>query len=102
MIKGIADLDYNDSKKLISAIIERAKYEEEALLAESEEKKIEILMHEYEKRLGEDRHGQIEKDRAIETCNKRMEEIEDELFKLTDKKSYFEVQLDMLGEERTL
>jgi len=97
MIKGIADLDYNDSKRLLCAIIDRSKGEEEALFRESEEKKIEILMHEYEKRL--DRHGHMEREKAIEECNKRMREIEDELFKLADRKSYFEIQLEMLGEK---
>lgn len=96
MIKGISDLDYNDAKKLLTAIVERTKEEEDALRQESEEKKIEILQHEYRKRLSEGRHGQAEQEKAIEACNRRMQEIEDELFALADRKNYFEIQLEML------
>lgn len=96
MIKGISDLSYSDAKRLIVAIMERMKDEEEALHKESEEKKIEILQREYQKRLPEG-HEQEENDRAIEACNRRMDEIEEELFALADRKNYFEIQLEMLG-----
>ncbi len=100
MIKGISDLDYNDARKLLTAIIERTKDEQEALRLESEEKKIEILKHEYRKRLSEGRHAQMEQEKAIEACNRRMQEIEDEIFALADRKNYFEIQLEMLGARR--
>lgn len=97
MIKGISDLDYNDAKKLLSAIIAKTKEEEDALRQESEDKKIEILQHEYRKRLSDGRHGQAEHEKAIEACNRRMQEIEEEIFALADRKNYFEIQLEMLG-----
>jgi archaellum component FlaC len=73
------------------------KDEEDALHKESEEKKIEILKREYQKRLIEGLSGQAENEKAIEACNKRMDEIEGELFALADRKNYFEIQLEMLG-----
>jgi hypothetical protein len=97
MIKGISDLSYSDAKRLIIAIIERMNDEGEALLKESEEKKIEILQCEYRKRLLEEHIEQSENDKAIEACNRRMDEIEGELFALADRKNYFEIQLEMLG-----
>ncbi len=100
MIKGIADLDYNEAKRLLSEIIERSKAEEETLQGETEEKKIEVLLHEYGRRLEESKHGRADREKAIEACNQRMQEIENELFALADRKSYFEVQLDMLGVKR--
>jgi polyhydroxyalkanoate synthesis regulator phasin len=97
MIKGISDLGYSDAKRLIVEIIERMMDEEKTLLKESEEKKIEILHHEYQKRLTDGHHAQAEKDKAIEACNRRMDEIEAELYALNDRKNYFEIQLEMLG-----
>lgn len=97
MIRGISDLDYNDSKKVLAAILEHVKTEEEELHRETDEKLMQILMHEYEKRLIEDRKYLAEKDEEIEACNSRMREIEEELYRLADRRNYFEVQLEMLG-----
>jgi hypothetical protein len=97
MIRGISDLSYNDAKRLVIAIIERMKDEEEALLKESEEKKITILQCEYKKRLLKGHQEQKENDMLIEECNRRMDEIEGELFALADRRNYFEIQLEMLG-----
>ncbi len=97
MIKGISDLSYNDAKRLVIAIIERMKDEEEALLKESEEKKIAVLQCEYKKRLLEGHQEQKENEKAIEECNRRMDAIEGELFALADRRNYFEIQLEMLG-----
>lgn len=97
MVRGISDLDYNDSKKILTAILERVKDEEEKLRSETDDKLMEILMHEYEKRLTEDKGLLAKKDKEIETCNKRMREIEDELFSLMDRRNYFEIQLEMIG-----
>lgn len=97
MIKGISDLSYSEANRLITAIIERMKDEEAALHKESEEKKIEILQREYRKRLLDGHHEQLENEKAIENCNRRMDEIEEELFALADRKNYFEIQLEMLG-----
>lgn len=102
MIRGISDLDYCESKKLLETILERTKSEEEDLHRETNEMMMKILIHEYEKRLKESKHEQTEKEKEIEACNKRMREIEDELFKVADKKNYFEVQLEMLGEKRSI
>jgi|GEM_PF-4204168 len=102
MIKGISDLDYNDSKKLLTEILERAKNEEEELHRETDEKKIQILIHEYEKRLEESKQALDEKDRQIEACNSRLREIEEELFNVAKKKNYFEIQLEKLNEQRSL
>jgi hypothetical protein len=100
MIRGISDLDYCESKKLLQAILERIRQEEEGLRRETDEKTMEILIHEYEKRLRDGKREQGEKEKEIEACNKRMREIEQELFNVADKKNYFEVQLEMLGEKR--
>lgn len=102
MIKGISDLDYNDSKKLLTEILERAKNEEEELHRETDEKKMQILIHEYEKRLEESKQALDEKDRQIEACNSRLREIEEELFNVAKKKNYFEIQLEKLNEQRSL
>lgn len=100
MIKGISDLDYNDAKRLLTAILDRAKGEEESLHKETEEKKIEILELEYQKRLAAGHHHS-DKEKAIEACNRRIEEIENELFALADRKNYYEVQLEMLSGKQT-
>lgn len=102
MIKGISDLDYNDSKKLLMEILERAKNEEEELHRETEERKIQILVSEYEKRLEESKAALEEKDKQIEACNRRLREIEDDLYRLANRRNYFEIQLEMLGEHRCL
>ncbi len=92
MIRGISDLDFSEAERLLTAIIERVAEEDKALRREREEKKIEILQHEYHKRLAGDDHSL--QDRAIEACNKRIEEIETEIYALKEKKDYFVVQLE--------
>ena len=93
MIRGISDLDYSEAEHLLTAIIERTVEEDKALREEREEKKIEILQYEYYKRLAGDDH--IKQDKAIEACNKRIEEIGEEIYALKEKKDYFVVQLEM-------
>jgi hypothetical protein len=100
MIRGISDLDYCESKRLIQTILERVRQEEEDLRRETDEKMIEILMHEYQKRLGSGKNSEVQKEKEIEACNTRMREIERELFEAADRKNYFEVQLEMLGEKK--
>lgn len=94
MIRGISDLDYSEAERLLTAIIERAVEDDKALRREREEKKIEILQCEYYKRLAGEDHA--EQDKAIEACNKRIDEIETEIYALKEKKDYFVVQLEMV------
>jgi hypothetical protein len=100
MIKGISDLDYCESKRIIQTILERVRQEEEDLRRETDEKMIEILIHEYQRRLSGDKNSAAQTEKRIEACNTRMREIERELFEAADRKNYFEVQLEMLGEKR--
>lgn len=99
MIRGISDLDFSDAKRLLTVILNRIKEEDEALRKEREEKKIEILQHEYSKRLARDSHAK--QDSAIEACNTRIEEIVSEIYALKEKKEYFEVQLEMVCGKET-
>lgn len=93
MIRGISDLDYSEAERLLTVIIERAVEEDKALRREREEKKIEILLCEYYKRLAGDNH--FEQDKAIDACNRRIEEIENEMYSVKEKKDYFVVQLEI-------
>ncbi|MDD5017519.1 MAG: hypothetical protein PHO15_05430 [Eubacteriales bacterium] len=97
MISGIRDLDYGDARRIVDVIIERTIEEEVLLQKEMEEKKIEILLHEYAKRLDAGKHIKHETDHAIHACNRRMEEIEEEIFSISNKRGYFEVQRDKLS-----
>jgi hypothetical protein len=99
MIRGISDLDYSEAKRLLTAIIESTIEEDKALRREREEKKIEILQYEYYKRLSPDNH--MQQDKAIEACNRRIEEIGDEIYTLKEKKDYFVVQLEMVCGKET-
>ena len=101
MIKGISDLDFGDAKRLVRTIIKRMKEEENALMLETEEQKIRILMLEYEKRADSDKPDKDIKKR-VDACNQRMFEIEDELSRLCNKRAYFEIQLDKMGEIKTI
>lgn len=96
MIRGISDLDYSDAKRLLTTIIERAIEEDKALRNEREEKKIEILQHEYYKRIEQDERKREERDKAIRACNQRIEDITAEIYALKEKKEYFVVQLEMV------
>lgn len=96
MIKGISDLDYGDAEHLLNTIIERTVEEDKALRTEREEKKIEILQHEYYKRIEPDERNREERDKAIKACNQRIEDIAAEIYALKEKKEYFEVQLEMV------
>ncbi len=99
MIRGISDLDFSDAKRLLTVILNRIKEEDEALRREREERKIEILQLEYSKRLARDNHAQ--QDKAIEECNRRIEEIVAEIYALKEKKEYFEVQFEMVCGKET-
>ena len=102
MIQGIGDLDFNDARRLLDIVIERTNQEQELLQKEIEEKKIEILMHEYKKRLDIGKHAKHEIDMAIRGCNSRMEEIELEIFAVSNKRCYFEVQREKLSKTISL
>lgn len=96
MIKGISDLDFSDAEHLLNTIIERTIEEDKALRREREEKKIEILQHEYYKRIETDERKRTERDEAIRACNQRIEEIVAEIYALKEKKEYFVVQLEIV------